>query len=481
MLHRELLVNGVFLGGVCDGGFGKQVVRSPIDGSVVGTAAEGTWPEADAALDAARAAQSDWRSPAQFPLRAEVLRRVARRIRADRQELADLMTLEIGKPTAQGLAELDRAALTLELSVTAAEELILAGESPADVAADPRSAQFEARVRHVPHGTLLAVTPYNWPFNLAAHKLGPALAMGNTVVLKGSPKASLCTLSLARIFHEEGVPHGVLNVLNVDDRTAARLTDDPRIDAVSFTGSAGVGWRVRDAAGRRPCVLELGGNAAALVTRTSMPPEAIARDLAVSAFAYAGQVCVSLQHVLVTPELATPLREALIAATVAIPFGDPRTPGTVCGPLIDTAAAERVEALVQASRGEFLAWSPREGNRLPPILVEVPYDAEVDLMRQEAFGPVLTFSVVPSVDDAIRFLDRASGIHASVYTDDDEVVEAVRAQVRVGGVLRNTPPTFRFDALAYGGERESGWGREGVNESVRALSRPQTYVQPRTA
>lgn len=474
MLHRELLIGGHFFGGPCDQSVAKSVSRNPYNGHTVGTAAEAGWTEAQAAAEAAAKAFGTWRFSSRSE-RRELLLAIQAGLASRADELADLMRQEIGKPIALAKGEVQRAILTFGLAAEAAMDF---GKEAIGVTYDPRDRGHRVSAHRFPIGPILAIAPYNWPINLAAHKLAPALATGNTVVLKGSEKAPLCTLTLGQIIHEAGCPDGVVNALNADARTTERLAGAPEIAMISFTGSPTVGWHIKRSFPEKRVVLELGGNAFAILAQDA-DVQAAATKLAASAFGYAGQVCISAQHVLVHQSRYDEARAALIAATEALVFGDPEDAGTLCGPMIDQAAAERVEGLVQealAMGATRLAGGERKREMMPPTLLEgVPPTAR--LSREEAFGPVLTIEPFATLDEAmVRVNDSEYGIHASLFTNDDASIQEAYRRLEVGGLIVNDAPTLRFDAMPYGGVKRSGFGREGVRIAMDEMTEPKTLV-----
>jgi acyl-CoA reductase-like NAD-dependent aldehyde dehydrogenase len=475
MRHAEMLIAGHFLGGPCDQSTGKSVMRSPWNGRVVGAAAEGGPREVEASIQAAQEAFATWRT-SRTDERAELLSRIAVLVRERRQDLAEILVEEIGKPITWALGEVDRMAITFDLSALAAQAAI---PVPHDLDYDPRGRDYDAEYRREPLGPVLCIVPYNWPFNLAAHKIGPALAGGNTVVLKPSGLAPLATLSLARLIHEAGCPAGVLNAIHVSGPLAEKAAQDPRIKKVSFTGSPAVGWRLKQLLPNKRVTLELGGNASAIVLDDADLDWA-AQRIASSAYGYAGQVCISAQHVWATPGIYDELKQGLVHATENCPVGDPALPDTVCGPLIHAEAAAKVVSWTEeasAVGAKVLAGGLQEGNLVTPTLVEdVP--ANVRLGCEEVFGPVLTLGKVSTLDEAI---DRANaskfGIHASVFSHDAAAAESAIVRLEVGGVVLNDFPTLRFDGLPYGGVKESGFGREGVPYAFDEMTELKAVVR----
>ena len=469
--HGELLIDGHFVGGPCDQATGKQVIRAPWGGAIVGVAAEGGFDELRGCVDAATAAFSEWRWSSRLQ-RQRLLRRVAMLARDRSEELALLLCREVGKPIALARGEVARLAVTFDL---AADLLATWGleARPADL--DDRGANTRILVNRVPHGVVFGIVPYNWPFNLAAHKVAPALAAGNTVVLKASPLAPLCALALGRLVHEAGCPPGVLNVWNGATEDADRILDDPRIAMLSFTGSERIGWALKRRLWDRPVTLELGGDARAIV----MPDadlERAARLIALGGYGYAGQICISAQHVLVHRSVYAEFRERLARETRDLPTGDPEDEATVCGPMITVEAAERARQTIADSGATLVAGGGGEGALMRPMLLEdVPEGCA--LATEEIFAPVLTLSPFDTLEEAAARTNASRfGIHAGVFTRDLAVAEAAYRLLDVGGVVVNDSPSLRFDAMPYGGVRRSGFGREGVREAMDEMTLPKTLV-----
>jgi acyl-CoA reductase-like NAD-dependent aldehyde dehydrogenase len=477
-MHIEMLIAGHRIGGPCDQSVGKEIVRNPYDGSVVGTVAEGGWSELSTCLAAAKDAFELWRQTS-LAERAERLGRIAENIEAHREELVQLAVLEIGKPVTIADAEVSRAVLTFRLAAEAAVKF-KSGEGygePQDVTYDPRSEGARAFVRRVPRGVILGITPYNWPYNLTAHKVAASLAAGNTIVIKPSPLAAASTMRFIQIIHEAGLADGVVNVWNGPTPLVAKALRDPRLAYLSFTGSSQVGWKLRREYPNLPMTLELGGNAPAIITQTADLDLAVSK-LVHSAYAYAGQVCISLQNIFVEESVADTFAKRWQVAVDLLKTGDPRETKTIVGPMISAEAADRVLNLITAAveKGAKLQRETRrEGNLLWPVtLMNVPPDS--DLMTSEAFGPVVTMMTYQNVDNVLKTLrDSRHAIHASIFTQDEADV-AKALSIDYPGWVVNDAPSLRFDKLPYGGERESGWGREGVEYAMNELTFPQSLV-----
>jgi acyl-CoA reductase-like NAD-dependent aldehyde dehydrogenase len=409
--------------------------------------------------------------------RAEALHRAAAAVRAQADALARTICDEGGKPLRYARGEVERAARTFTASAEEASRQH--GTAPALDGA-PAGVGRSATVRRFPLGVVAAITPFNFPLNLAVHKVAPALAAGNAVVLKPSERVPTTGLRLGELLDGCGLPEGAVNVVVGDDPSlGARLVADARPAAVSFTGSPAVGWGLRAAAGTKRVTLELGGNAAVVVDRSADLDDA-AKRVTEAAFAHAGQICISAQRVFVHREVAATFRAAFFAAIERdAKAGDPADPATMVGPLISDEAVGRVEAWVEAAAragARVTRFGTRRGRVVPATVVEgAPADADVH--RREVFGPVVTLDAVESFAEGLaRADDTAFGLQAAVFTADlDAVLEAER-RLTVGAVIVNDAPTFRVDTMPYGGERASGLGREGVAEAIRAFTRERLLV-----
>lgn len=469
-----MLIDGHFIGGPCDQSIGKAVQRSPYDGQIVGTVAEGFRPEADAALDCAVRAFGTWRRSPRHE-RQTLLRRIAHLVRERSDELADLLVHEIGKPVTWAEGEVSRMALTFEL---AASELDRWGLEELPVDFDPRGKGYRCTVERFPIGVILGIVPYNWPFNLAAHKIAPALAAGNTIVLKPSTQAALSTLTLARLIHDAGCPPGVLNAVNCPAEVAQWMAQDQRVAMLSFTGSPAVGWKLKELLHAKRVSLELGGDASAIVCEDADLEWTLSR-LVPGGYGYAGQICISIQHVLAHESVYEEVRERLIAGTQRCPAGDPALRETVCGPLISPGACEKVLEWVEEARAagaQVLVGGTRQGNVVAPTLVEdVP--PHVRLGCEEVFGPVLTLRSFKNLDEALeRVNDSKYGIHCGVFTRSRQNAERAFQELEVSGVIINDYPTLRFDNMPYGGVKRSGFGREGVRYAMDEMSEPKVRL-----
>jgi acyl-CoA reductase-like NAD-dependent aldehyde dehydrogenase len=407
--------------------------------------------------------------------RARVLCAVSEGIAARRAELAESIVAEGGKPVTQALGEVDRAVTTF--AIAAEEAKRLGGEViPADTT--PAGEGYTALTRRFPVGPVAAISPFNFPLNLVAHKLAPALAVGCPVVLKPPVQTPLTPLMLREIVDQAGAPPGAFSVVPCTVEAARPLITDDRLAVLSFTGSARVGWQLKAQAGKKRVTLELGGNAAVIVC-PGVDLKAAAARIAYGAFAYAGQICISVQRIFVHEAVHDAFLAAFLEATAALAVGDPRDPQTVAGPLIDAAAAERVTAWIEEAVGagaEVAAGGRREGNVVAPtVLTGVPDTVKVSC--EEVFGPVATVAPFRTFDEALERVDASPyGLQAGVYTRDLGEALAAHERLRVGGVVVNDVPTMRLDHTPYGGTKDSGLGREGVRYAIEALTEPRLLL-----
>ncbi len=469
---REL---GLFVAGAWRPGDGALTVRSPYDGREVARVARAGGAQLAAALDAAAAAR-----PATAALppheRAAVLQRAAEEVARRREELAQTIVEEAGKPLSLARVEAQRCAETLADSARVARtpygELI-------DLAGSPSGAGRTALLRRFPVGIVVGITPFNFPLNLVAHKLGPAVAAGCPIVLKPASQTPSPALLLGQILHEAGVPVGGVNIVPCSGADAAALLADPRVRLVTFTGSAAVGWDLKRKLWDRKVALELGGNAAVIVEPDAGDLETVARRVAGGAFAFAGQSCISVQRVLVHEAVAPAFRDALAAATAAFPAGDPARPETLCGPMITAGDGDRIDRWVQdaeSSGARCLTPWRREGSMVAPILLDrVPAGAAV--WSDEAFAPVAALRTYRDFDEALAIAnDSRFGLQAGVFTNNVEKIQRAFAALEVGAVIQGDMPSWRSDPMPYGGVKESGVGREGPRFAVEEMTEPRLLV-----
>lgn len=450
-------------------------IRSPYDGRAVGQVRFGNETNVTQAIDlAVERFPSYSRTPAHQ--RSAWLRAIAAGIAARTDELGALIADEAGKPIRLARLEAARAPTTFR---TAAEEALrLDGE----ILSLDKAQGGEGRLgllRRYPLGPVSAISPFNFPLNLASHKVAAALAAGNTVVLKPASQTPMSAIMLGRIALEAGVPEGVFSVIPCQASDAAPLIKDPRARVLSFTGSAEIGWGLKAQAARKHVVLELGGNAGAIVERDA-DIDFAAERLALGAFMYAGQICISVQRIFVQEEVAARFIEAFLQTTrEKIRCGDPLDEGVIAGPMIDAKNADRIQSwFTQAvdSGGTCLLKPRRDGNVLSPgVLTRVP--KELPIVAQEAFGPVVVIEEYREYEEALGGINESTyGLQAAVFTNDVRKIMQAYDRLEVGGIIHNEYPTYRVDPMPYGGVKESGCGREGPRYAIKEMTEMRLLV-----
>jgi acyl-CoA reductase-like NAD-dependent aldehyde dehydrogenase len=451
-------------------------VRDPWSQDLVASVTMADPARAEAAAGAAREAFLAMRALPSYA-RRDTLRKVAMGLLARRDELAEIIAREAGKPITYAKAEVARAVSTFDLA--SEEATRQKGEvMPLDVTVSGEGRRGEWL--RVPSGPVLAISPFNFPLNLAAHKVAPALACGCSVLLKPPPQAPLASLVLAAIVREACPVPNALQVVPCDNAVAESLVTDDRFATLSFTGSAAVGWKLKALAGKKRVLLELGGNAAVLV-HDDAPLHDVAERVVAAAFAYAGQVCIKVQRVYVQRQIAVPFIDDVVRLAGGLRVGTPLDPQTVLGPMIDEASARRVEAWVAEARSEgarVLVGGKRDGNRFAATVIDPNGPGTgLKVVDEEVFGPVLTLHVYDDWEEALAMADASRyGLQAGVFTDSLSRVQAAFERLHVGAVIANDVPTFRVDSMPYGGTRDSGLGREGVRFAIEEMTETKLLV-----
>lgn len=445
------------------------LIHSPWSGEAVGgvsRAGPEEWETAIIAAQNAARALKTWSSQQ----RRQLLEALAAGVKARRDEFVQFIVAEGGKPVTYARAEMARGLSTLTLAAEEADRI--GGEVlPLDVI--QAAAGRWGITRRFPVGPVLGIAPFNFPFNLVAHKVGPALAAGNPIIIKPASATPLTALKLAEVYEQAGGPPGGLQVLPSRTELAERAVADDRLKVLSFTGSAAVGWHLKSQAGRKKVILELGGNAACIIDKDADLKRA-ARRTAIGAFAHAGQVCIAVQRVLVHQQVYEEFLH-VFQDTIAreIAAGDPAREETVVGPFINQDAAERVRAWVSEALdggAQLLTGGLGEGNLMPPtVLTDVT--PEMKVWREEIFGPVATVTPFNDFDEALEMAnDSVYGLQAGVFTNTLSHAWQAFETLEVGSVIVNDAPVFRVDHMPYGGVKASGLGREGVRYAVEELT-----------
>jgi acyl-CoA reductase-like NAD-dependent aldehyde dehydrogenase len=448
-------------------------VRSPYSGDIVGRVAKAGAKEARAAIDAAERAMAD---PLPAHKRAEILVRVVSGIARRHDEIAAQIAAEAGKPLKAAKVETSRAMSTYTFSAVEARKL--AGEVVPMDAAQAGEGKLAFTLRE-PIGIVGAISPFNFPLNLVAHKIAPALAAGCAVVLKPASQTPLSALTLAELEHEAGLPPGWLNVLvGPASEIGDVLVEDERVRAITFTGSSDVGWGLRERATRKKVLLELGNTTPVIVQADAEVDEA-ASKLAAHAFSFAGQSCISVQRIYVQQPVYDDFVAQFVPKVEELVVGDPGDAETDVGPVIDDEARERILSWIDEARSggaEVLVGGEVEGDLIQPtVIANAP--PELKVCREEVFGPVCVVNAYESLDEAIELANGTRyGLQAGIFTADIRAALKAARELEFGGVTVNEAPTFRSDQMPYGGLKDSGNTREGPAYSVHELTEQRVVI-----
>jgi acyl-CoA reductase-like NAD-dependent aldehyde dehydrogenase len=448
-------------------------VRSPYDGSLVGRVAKGDADDARRAVDAAERAMIE---PLPAHERAAILDRTAALVEERAEEIARTISAEAGKPMKAARVEVSRATSTFTMAAVAARTLT-GDVVPMD--ASPAGDGKVALTLRVPIGVVGAISPFNFPFNLVAHKVAPALAAGCAVVLKPASQTPLSALLLAELEVEAGLPHGWLNVVcGPASEIGDVLVEDDRVALITFTGSAGVGWKLRERAPRKRVNLEL-GNATPVIVTADADLEDAATRLAANAFSFAGQSCISVQRIYVGRPAYDDFVALFVPRVEALVVGDPADDATDVGPVVSESDRDRILSWVAeatSAGARILTGGRLEGELLlPTVIAAAPADAKVSC--EEVFGPVCTVTPFDSLDEAIALANGTRyGLQAGIFTSDVKSALHAARELEFGGVTVNEAPTFRADQMPYGGVKDSGNTREGPAYAVREMTEERLVV-----
>ena len=449
-------------------------IKAPYDGAIVGRVFQGRRSHAEAAIAAALKAFGTTRRLPAFE-RQRVLRRVAEGITKRKEEFSRVLCQEAGKPIKAARTEVERAIFTF--SVAAEESTRIYGEYlPLDW--QEYTAGRWGIVKRFPIGPIAGITPFNFPLNLVAHKVAPAIAAGCPMVLKPAPQTPLSSLLMAEVVQQAGWPDGALNVIPLSNDDAALLVTDDRIKLISFTGSVAVGWQIKKNSGKKKVILELGGNAGVIIHNDADIEYAAERCVA-GGFGYAGQTCISVQRILVQQSVYGKFTDMFLAGVKNLQIGDPLDESTDVGPLIRESDAQRaVDWIQEAVRGgaRVLCGGNRKGSIVEPTVL-TGTKPEMKVNCQEVFGPVVTVEPYAEFQEALRQINSSAfGLQAGLFTRDAKRMFQAFEELEVGGLLAGDVPTFRIDHMPYGGVKDSGIGREGLRYAIEEMTEPKLMV-----
>jgi glyceraldehyde-3-phosphate dehydrogenase (NADP+) len=449
-------------------------VTNPYNGETVGTTYLASREQLDEAIAAAQHAFCELRSIPTYD-RVNLLQAFLDRMQEHKDEIAKMICLEAGKPIKDAHTETARGLFTIETAMEEAKRIN--GElMPLDLL--PSSKGRFGIVRRFPIGPIAGISPFNYPLNLALHKIAPALASGNPIVLKPPSKDPLTMLLVARLLADAGVPAGAVSVLPMSREVGDAMVEDDRFKLLSFTGSPDVGWDMKRRAGMKKVVLELGGNAGVIVDDDADLTFAAQRTRT-GAFSYAGQVCISVQRVFIHEKVYDEFIDDLVVQTKQIKMGDPLDPSTELGPMIDDKAAQRSEQWVQDAvkqGARVLTGGKAEGRFFQPTVIEnAPRESFV--CSREAFAPLVTVFKIKNFREGIDAVnDSIYGLQAGVFTNRLEHALTAFERIEAGGIIINDIPTYRIDHMPYGGVKASGLSREGIRYSIEDMTEMRLMV-----
>ncbi|MDX9942518.1 MAG: aldehyde dehydrogenase family protein [Bacteroidales bacterium] len=455
----------------------ELIVSCPFDGRPLAK----TWlagkQEYEQAVEAALQAVEPLRKMSDWE-RSKILLEVSQKIIRQEDVFASLIAREAAKPWRYALAEVRRAAQTF--FVASEEARRLPGEY-LSLDWTPEADGREGLVKYFPIGPVAGISPFNFPLNLASHKIAPAIAAACPIVLKPASSTPLATLALAEIIDESALPKGAFSVLPMDRQTGNMLVTDERFKLLSFTGSPAVGWKMKAGAGKKKVVLELGGNAGTIVAATAQIDHAVSRCLT-GGFAYQGQVCIHAQRIFVHKSLFEAFSRKLVEAVGGLKYGDPLSPHTDITAMIDEDNARRVEQWIDEAvmtGAKVACGGHRKGAFVEPTVI-MQAGPGMKVYDEEVFGPVVTLHPFDRFEEAVQMVNNSPyGLQAGVFTNDIQELDLAFNKLEVGGVIHNDTPIFRTDHMPYGGVKDSGLGREGVRYAMLDMLEPRILVRRR--
>ncbi|MBL7906505.1 MAG: aldehyde dehydrogenase family protein [Bacteroidales bacterium] len=450
-------------------------VKNPYNGSLVATTFQAGTSELESAVAVAVAVKSELRSLPSYR-KYGALMHIRNRLSERRDEFARTLMLESGKPLRYAFGEIDR---SIQTFTVAAEESKRLPSEYLSLDWTPAGERKEGLVKYFPVGVVAGIAPFNFPLNLAVHKLAPAIAAGCPVIIKPSSSTPLSTLLLSEIIAETGLPEGAVSVLPMDRETGNRLVTDPRIALLSFTGSPEVGWRMKAAAGKKKVVLELGGNAGVIVAESADLHNALRKCLT-GAFSYSGQVCIHTQRIYVHRSVFDDFAAQFTRLVSELRTGDPALLETEFSAMIDEPNAARVEAWIAeavAGGARVLCGGTRVGTMVAPTVLSGT-TPEMKVCGEEVFGPVVTLEPYDRFGEAVELINGSRfGLQAGIFTNHLDEINLAFERIEAGGVIINDVPTFRVDHMPYGGIKDSGQGREGVKYAMMDMLEPRILVK----
>ncbi len=450
-------------------------VFNPYDNKKVATTYLAGKEELDLAIEKGVSVEKEMKEMPAYK-KYKILMQISSELIKDKERLALILAKESGKPMRYALGEIDRAAQTF---VVAAEEAKRIPNEYLSIDWTPAGEGKEGIIKYFPVGLIAGIAPFNFPLNLAVHKIAPAIATGNPILLKPARSTPLSVLELAKIVDKTDLPKGALSIIPMDRVAGNQLVTDTRFKKLSFTGSPEIGWQMKREAGRKKITLELGGNAGVLVSDNADIDLAAAKCL-VGSFAYSGQVCIHVQRIYVQSGVFDKFIQKMVEGTSKLKQGDPESVDTEISSMIDETNAKRVEEWVNeavAEGAKVLHGGSREGTYYQPTII-TNTKPEMNVCRLEIFGPVVTIEKFDDFNQGIAEINNSQyGLQAGVFTDNIHEINYAFNNLEVGGVISNDVPTFRVDHMPYGGVKNSGFGREGVKFAMRDMLEPKLLIK----
>jgi glyceraldehyde-3-phosphate dehydrogenase (NADP+) len=466
----------IFCGGEFITSATKHAVTNKYSGEIFGGTYLADKSILDEAVKAAQNAEEACRYLSSFE-KYEALKFISDQILSDKKRLSEVLCLESGKPIRYSLAEIERAAQTFLVAAEEAKRLPKEYMSLDWTAAGKNK---EGLIKYFPIGIVAGISPFNFPLNLAVHKISPAIASGCPVILKPASSTPLSTLELAKIIAKTKLPKGAVSILPMDRKTGNLLVTDERINLLSFTGSQEIGWELKKQSGKKKVVLELGGNAGVIISKNTDIPSILPKCL-VGAFSYSGQICIHAQRFFVHESLYNNFVEEMKKGALKLQAGDPLSEKTDVSVMIDEDNAKRVESWVNEAtdkKARLICGGTRKGAFYEPTILTAT-TSQMKVAREEVFGPVICIEKYTGpISEAINMInDSKFGLQCGVFTDSVKELDEVFNKCNVGGVIHNEMPTLRFDHMPYGGIKESGLGREGVKYAMMDMLEAKVLVK----
>lgn len=450
-------------------------VINPFNGKVVARISLGTSSDLEDAIVKAAMIRDELRK---FPSyrKYAALMQISKAIIADRKRLAEILSAESAKPIRYALAEIDRTAQTFLIAAEESKRL------PKEYISLDWTASGQGReglVKYFPSGIVAGISPFNFPMNLAVHKIAPAIAAGCPIILKPATATPLSTLELAKIIDQSELPKGAVSIIPMNRETGNLLVTDDRIAVLSFTGSPEVGWAMKAQAGRKKTVMELGGNAGVIVTPSADLNTAIAKCVS-GGFAYSGQICIHAQRIYVHENIFSAFTNEFCKRASALKSGDPADHETEISNMIDESNAKRIEVWIEEavkSGAKILCGGKRSGSYFEPTVL-TGTNVKMKVNCEEVFGPVVVIEKYSTIEEAVSFINNSKfGLQAGVFTNEISESDYAFNEIECGGVILNDVPTLRFDHMPYGGVKDSGSGREGVKYAILDYMEPRIFVK----